>query len=60
MYLMKHLNNFQLLVNETIAVILWVIASILIIFVSCNGSGPKVAYILAGVSILLIAFTYSH
>lgn len=39
----------QLLVNETIAVILWLVASFLIIFVSCDGSGPKVAYIIAGV-----------
>jgi len=50
-----------LLVNETIAVILWLIASFLIIFVSCDGSGPKVAYIIAGVLgfLAVVAFAYS-
>ncbi|XP_054164835.1 CKLF-like MARVEL transmembrane domain-containing protein 4 [Oppia nitens] len=58
----KYINMpLTLLVNEAIAVILWTIASLLIVFVSCDGSGPKVAFILAGILGFLgaVAFAYS-
>ncbi|KAI2799214.1 CKLF-like MARVEL transmembrane domain-containing protein 4 [Blomia tropicalis] len=50
-----------LLVNESLAIIFWLIASILIIFTNCEGSGPKVAYIIAGILGFLatVAFAYS-
>ncbi|CAG2115916.1 unnamed protein product [Medioppia subpectinata] len=58
----KYINlPLTLLVNESIAVVLWTIASILIVFVSCDGAGPKVAYIIAGLLGFLgaVAFAYS-
>lgn len=46
------------MVNEVIAIILWLIASFLIIFTSCD-HGPKVAYIIAGVS-FQFEFSFVH
>ncbi|KAH9394567.1 hypothetical protein TYRP_004622 [Tyrophagus putrescentiae] len=50
-----------LLVNESLAVIIWFIAAILVIFSNCDGSGPRVAYIIAGVLgfLAMVAFAYS-